>query len=217
MSQDLQKPPRGRKPHAAHEISQVPAKNESVRKHALRVAAAKLFLKVGYDRATVRDIAKMVGLQSGSIFYHFKTKEDILVDVMSEGLRQFAEAVNQPLRDARTPLEKLRGLFLGHLEALLNPDNSEIAVVLSEWRQLSPQSRRLVVKLRDEVDDVWNEVLREAAAQGLVQGDLRILRLSMLGAINWSLQWYDRRGKLTIEELATRLLETFVPPDRIPK
>ncbi|MGO9772654.1 MAG: TetR/AcrR family transcriptional regulator [Roseiarcus sp.] len=181
------------------------------------MAAAKLFLKVGYDRATVRDIAKKVGLQSGSIFYHFKTKEDILVDVMSEGLRQFAEAVNQPLRDASSPLEKLRGLFLGHLKALLNPDNSEIAVVLSEWRQLSPQSRRLVVKLRDDVDDVWNEVLREAAAQGLVQGDLRILRLSMLGAINWSLQWYDRRGKLTIEELASRLLETFVPPDRIPK
>jgi AcrR family transcriptional regulator len=217
VSQNFQKPPKDRKPRAAPEISQVPQKNESVRKHELRVAAAKLFLKVGYDRATVRDIAKKVGLQSGSIFYHFKTKEDILVDVMSEGLRQFAEAVNQPLRDASSPLEKLRGLFLGHLKALLNPDNSEIAVVLSEWRQLSPRSRRLVVKLRDEVDDVWNEVLREAAAQGLVQGDLRILRLSMLGAINWSLQWYDRRGKLTIEELASRLLETFVPPDRIPK
>ena len=209
--------PRGRKSHAAHEISPVPAKNESVRKHALRVAAAELFLKVGYDRATVRDIAKMVGLQSGSIFYHYKTKEDILVDVMSEGLRQFAEAVNQPLRDAKTPREKLRRLFLGHLEALLNPDNSEIAVVLSEWRQLSAQSRRLVVTLRDEVDDTWNDVLREAAAQGLVQGDLRILRLSMLGAINWSLQWYDRRGKLTINDLASRLLETFVPLDRIPK
>lgn len=215
--QDLQMAPRGRKSHAAHEISPVPAKNELVRKHALRVAAAELFLKVGYDRATVRDIAKMVGLQSGSIFYHYKTKEDILVDVMSEGLRQFAEAVNQPLRDAKTPREKLRRLFLGHLEALLNPDNSEIAVVLSEWRQLSAQSRRLVVTLRDEVDDTWNDVLREAAAQGLVQGDLRILRLSMLGAINWSLQWYDRRGKLTINDLASRLLETFVPLDRIPK
>ena len=74
-----------------------------------------------------------------------------------------------------------------------------------------------MVTLRDEVDDTWNDVLREAAAQGLVQGDLRILRLSMLGAINWSLQWYDRRGKLTINDLASRLLETFVPLDRIPK
>ena len=217
MAQIFQKPPKDRKTHAADKVSQVPQKNESVRKHELRAAAAKLFLKVGYDRATVRDIAKMVGLQSGSIFYHYKTKEDILVDVMSEGMRHFAEAANQPLRDATTPLEKLRGLFIGHLKALHNPDNSEMAVVLSEWRQLSPRSRRLVVKLRDEVDEMWNEVLREASAEGLVQGDLRILRLSMLGAINWSLQWYDKRGKLTIEELASRLLESFVPPDRIRK
>lgn len=186
-------------------------KNESARKQELRAAAAKLFLKVGYGRATVRDIAKSVGLQSGSIFYHFKTKEDILVDVMSEGMRQFTETAKTPLHDATTPLMKLRGLFIGHLKALHNPNSAEIAVVLSEWRHLSAKSRRQVVKLRDQVDEMWDQALREAAAAGLVRGDLRILRLSMLGAINWSLQWYDKRGKMDIEELACRLLESFVP------
>ena len=49
-------------------------------------SAARLFRDVGYPRATVRDIAKTVGMQSGSIFYYFKTKEDILVEVMESAI-----------------------------------------------------------------------------------------------------------------------------------
>lgn len=216
MSQNSRKSAIGRKTRGAQKPAQAHLRNDSVRKHELRVAAAKLFLTVGYDRATVRDIARMVGLQSGSIFYHYKTKEEILVDVMSEGLRLITVASHQSLSDAATPLEKLRALFIGHLRALHDPNNSEIAVVLSEWRQLSPRSRRLVVKLRDGVDEMWNEVLREASAQELVQGDLHILRLAMLGSINWSLQWYDKRGELTIEELGSRLLDAFIPLIELP-
>jgi TetR/AcrR family transcriptional regulator, cholesterol catabolism regulator len=183
---------------------------ESLRRPALRSAAAKLFREVGYDKATVRDIARAVGLQSGSIFYHYETKEDILVDVMLEGMRQFAEAVKGAAPVSRTARERLRALFVAHLTAL-HHDRDEIAVVLSEWRALSPKSRRQIVKRRDEVDAVWNDALRAAAAEGIVGGDLRILRLSMLGAMNWSLQWYDREGALSIDALADRMLDAFVP------
>ena len=47
-------------------------------------AAAHLFRDKGFDRTTVRDIAASVGIQSGSIFHHFKSKEDILFAVMEE-------------------------------------------------------------------------------------------------------------------------------------
>lgn len=185
--------------------------DDSARRQELRAAAARLFRKVGYGQATVRDIAKAVGMQSGSIFYYFKTKEDILVEVMSEGMRQFLEAARAPMKDAATPRMKLRALLVGHLMALHSRDNDELAVVLSEWRSLSVKSRRQIVTQRDEVDAAWDRVLRELATARLVHGDLSILRLAILGAANWSLQWYDKHGKLTIEELADQLLDLFVP------
>jgi AcrR family transcriptional regulator len=184
--------------------------DDSGRRQELRSAAARLFRKVGYSRATVRDIAKAVGMQSGSIFYHFKTKEDILLEVMREGMRQFLETARAPMKDVPARL-KLRALLVGHLTALHSRDNDELAVVLSEWRSLPPASRRQIVALRDEVDAAWDRVLRELAAAREVHGDLRILRLSLLGAANWSLQWYDKQGKLTIDELADQLLDIFVP------
>jgi len=187
------------------------ATDDSARRAELRAAAARLFRKVGYSRATVRDIAKAVGLQSGSIFYHFTSKEEMLEEVMSEGMRQFLDAAAAALRDGADPRRKLRALLVGHLKALHSRDSDELAVVLSEWRSLSPTSRRRIVKQRDEVDAAWNTVLAELAAAGQLRGDLNVVRLTILGALNWSVQWYDKRGKLSIEELAEQLLDLFVP------
>lgn len=185
--------------------------DDSARRRELLAAAAKLFRKVGYSRATVRDIAKAVGMQSGSIFYYFKTKEDILVEVMSEGMRQFLEAGRASAGDATAPRDRLRELLIGHLKALHGRNNDEVGVVLSEWRSLSPASRRVMVGQRDEVDAAWDRALRDFAATSPLHGDPTILRLAILGAANWSLQWYDKRGKLSIEDLADELLGLFFP------
>jgi AcrR family transcriptional regulator len=182
---------------------------DPVRPRALIASAAGMFRRYGFERTTVRDIAREAGVQSGSIFYHFASKEDLLVAVMLEGMRQFAAAAAGPLDDARTPRERLRALFLGHLTAL-HGGGDEQAVVISEWRSLPSASRRRVVRQRDKVEAVWIEALEAAAAAGLVHGDLRLLRLSMLGALNWTLQWYRAQGPLNLQQLADDLLAVFV-------
>ncbi len=121
-----------------------------------------------------------------------------------------AAAAREPLVDARTPLDRLRALFYGHLTAL-HGGGDEQAVVIQEWRKLSARARRRVVRVRDEIEAMWRDTLEESAAVKLVHGDLRLLRLSMLGALNWTLQWYQPKGPLGIRELAERLLAVFVP------
>lgn len=183
--------------------------DDPARRRALRSAAARLFREVGYAGATVRDIARAVGIQSGSIFYYYGTKEDILVDVMDEGLARFVRAAERPIGVVSDPRERLRAMIVGHLEAL-HGRSDEVAVVLSEWRSLSPASRRRIVKLRDRVDAMWDEALANAAKAGLVGGDLKLLRLALLGAMNWSLQWYAPKGALSITTMADRILDLFV-------
>jgi TetR/AcrR family transcriptional regulator, cholesterol catabolism regulator len=183
---------------------------DPARRRDLVAAAARLFRRYGYERTTAREIARAFGVQSGSIFYHFESKEALLVAVMLEGMRQFVDAARGPLAAAHTPHERLRALFFGHLIAL-HGGGDEQAVVIQEWRSLSPKPRRGVVALRDEVEAMWREVLDEAAAAGLVTGDLRLLRLAMLGALNWTLQWYQPDGPLGVRELADGLLAVFVP------
>src|SRR5512133_2769828 len=77
----LAKRPRGR-----------PRKNEQDpgdgnRRGELLRSAARLFRRKGFDATSTRDIAAAVGMQSGSPFYHFKSKGDLLYAVMEEGMR----------------------------------------------------------------------------------------------------------------------------------
>jgi AcrR family transcriptional regulator len=73
------------------------------RVHLVR-AAAKLFRKKGFDATSTRDIAAAVGMQSGSPFYHFKSKGELLFAVMEEGAAASTEAARATGRADPQPL-----------------------------------------------------------------------------------------------------------------
>ncbi|WP_372867774.1 TetR/AcrR family transcriptional regulator, partial [Pseudomonas sp.] len=62
--------------------------------------AAHLFRSKGYERTTVRDLASAVGIQSGSIFHHFKSKDEILRSVMEETIRYNTALMRASLAEA---------------------------------------------------------------------------------------------------------------------
>src|SRR5690554_3183383 len=77
----------------------------------LLAKAAHLFKEKGYERTTVRDIAREVGIQSGSIFHHFRSKEDILYAVMEETILFNTERMQAALAQAQGPKEKVLALI----------------------------------------------------------------------------------------------------------
>src|SRR5688572_32250789 len=62
-------------------------RDDGNRRGELLRSAARLFRRKGFDATSTRDIAAAVGMQSGSPFYHFKSKGALLYAVMEEGMR----------------------------------------------------------------------------------------------------------------------------------
>ncbi|RMC94626.1 TetR/AcrR family transcriptional regulator [Aquitalea sp. FJL05] len=179
---------------------------ENSRRMELVRAAAKLFRDQGYERTTVRDLGNAVGLQSGSLFYHFRTKEEILVAVMALGISATTEQLGAAIARARNPRDKLSALFHVHLSSLLGDNQAALEVMLYEWRSVSAAAKPGLIVLRDRYEALWQEVLDEAAAAGLVKQDTRLLRRTLLGSLHWSVQWYKSEGELSVDELAERML-----------
>ncbi|KJV33411.1 TetR family transcriptional regulator [Aquitalea magnusonii] len=179
---------------------------ENSRRMELVRAAAKLFRDQGYERTTVRDLGNAVGLQSGSLFYHFRTKEEILVAVMALGITATTEQLSEAIARARSPRDKLSALFHVHLNSLLGDNQAALEVMLYEWRSVSAAAKPGLIVLRDRYEALWQEVLDEAAAAGLVKQDTRLLRRTLLGSLHWSVQWYKSEGELSVDALAERML-----------
>lgn len=191
-----------------------PAGDESGLRQELIKASAHLFRTQGYERTSVRDIAAAVGIQSGSWFYHFKTKQEILLAVMSEG---FAKATAEIERIAAQELparERFRQMVATHLATLVLPGNDFVPVTLYEWRSLDADGLKAVAALTQRYEDLWDHVLAELQKGGDWASPTRLDRLLMFGAMNWTVQWYRAKGKASLEELVEATLQFLLRTPR---
>ncbi|HET8850212.1 MAG TPA: TetR/AcrR family transcriptional regulator [Marinobacter sp.] len=169
--------------------------------------AARLFRDKGYERTTVRDLAAAVGIQSGSLFHHFKTKEDILKAVMVETIRLNTALMQAAADGADSPREKLRALVRAELESINGQTGEAMAVLVYEWRSLSEPSRAEVLELREIYENLWLSVLNELARNGEITADPFIVRRMLTGALSWTVTWYrPARGGLTLDGLTDQVL-----------
>jgi AcrR family transcriptional regulator len=179
------------------------------RAELLRVCA-RLFREKGFDGTTIRDISAAAGMHSGSPFYHFRSKQEMLVAVMEQGLAEGLRRSEAVLAERLPPEQKFRRLVRAHLGTILEDGNDFIPVLLYEWRSLTPANRRRVIALKDRYDALWQRMLDELARAGLVRGDARLARLLVLGAVNWAGQWYRAGGRLSLDEIAAQTARLFL-------
>lgn len=182
------------------------ARAEEDRRSELIAISARLFREKGYEKTTVRDISGAAGIHSGSWFYYFKTKHEILVAVIEEGMRQALALMEGIAKDASQPREKFRKLVNAHLRIVLMPDQHFIPLLLYEWRSLGRSERKRVVAIKDRYEAIWDKVIAELRKSGDWSMPTHVDRLFLFGALNWTAQWYRPNEKLSIEQLAERAI-----------
>jgi AcrR family transcriptional regulator len=202
------KRPRGRPRKTVDE------RDDGNRRGELLRTAARLFRRQGFDATSTRDIAAAAGMQSGSPFYHFKSKQALLYAVMEEGMRSAIERQRAAMTRAvaATPdvVDRLRLLVRHHFDILLGPGSDFIPVMLYEARAITPRQRALLAELQSEYEAPWTPVLEALHAARRLRADVKLARLLIFGALNWSAQWYDRRKGATLDGLTDAALALFI-------
>ncbi|MBW4933933.1 TetR/AcrR family transcriptional regulator [Marinobacter sp. F4206] len=169
--------------------------------------AARLFRDKGYERTTVRDLAAAVGIQSGSLFHHFRTKEEILKAVMVETIRLNTALMQAAVDAAGSSQEKLRALVRAELESVNGQTGEAMAVLVFEWRSLSEESRAEVLELRDIYEKLWLDALAALKQEGRLAADPFVVRRMLTGALSWTVTWYKpTRGGLTLDGLTDEVM-----------
>jgi AcrR family transcriptional regulator len=175
---------------------------EGNRREDLLRVCARLFREKGFDGTTIRDISQAAGMHSGSPFYHFKSKQEMLVAVMEQGLTEGLRHLEAIAALKLPPAEKFRKLVRAHLGTLCDAGHDFIPVMLYDWRSLTPANRRRVIALKDRYDALWQRVTDELMTAGLMRGDAQLARLFTFGVLNWTARWYHAGGRRSLDEIA---------------
>ncbi|MBD9424416.1 TetR/AcrR family transcriptional regulator [Pseudomonas sp. PDM15] len=178
---------------------------ESARGKLLQTAA-HLFRSKGYERTTVRDLAGAVGIQSGSIFHHFKSKDEILRAVMEETIVYNTALMRAALAESSDIRERVLGLIRCELQSIMGGTGEAMGVLVYEWRSLSDESQAYILSLRDTYEQIWLDVLSDARDAGYFNADPFVLRRFLTGALSWTTTWFRPDGKITLDQLAEEAL-----------
>ena len=166
-------------------------------------AAAKVFRTKGYHAATVRDIAEEVGILKGSLYHHFASKEELLYLVVKEPIAQMYRAIAEIAAADLAATEKLRRAISAHLEAF-DRHYPHLFVYLREREAVKRRFREMIGFSPKEYYRCWQQILREGVENGEFRSDfdIQVTSYGLLGMLNWSCEWYDPQGRLSIQEVA---------------
>lgn len=182
------------------EIEHIACFSDTARGRLLQ-GAAYLFHKQGYDKTTVRELAQFIGIQSGSLFHHFKSKDDILAHVMEETIIYHHARLEEALHQFDDPELQLKSLIQAELISITGDTGSAMAVLVHEWFSLSEEKQKELLKLRKNYEDIWLNVIQKLCDLGKIQHNAFIWRRLLGGAIAWTVTWYNPNGKMTLDEL----------------
>ena len=168
-------------------------------------SAARSFARKGYDGTSIRDIAADVGVQPSSLYYFFRSKDDLYEAVYERGMEQILAAVAQAVSAPGTPWEQIERAAVAHLEALLISGDYNALVANIVPRGDSALDRRLI-KHRDRYEKMFITLVNDLPLPA--KTDRKLLRLTLLGSLNGVANWY-RPGGAAPSKIASMIVDMF--------
>jgi AcrR family transcriptional regulator len=167
----------------------------------LRSAAAVLAEK-GYQGTTMEEIAAKLLMTKGSMYYYFKNKDDLLYQchqmIMEISLERMEEVVNSNL----SPVEKLRNAIKGHI-LLATSEKSMFMVMDKPNQNFTDEQLKEVLEVRKNYSHYFDRIINEGIDKRVFNPvDVRMVRMIILGALNWIQQWYNQGGPQSAEEIS---------------
>jgi TetR/AcrR family fatty acid metabolism transcriptional regulator len=151
------------------------ARLEEARRAQILAAAARVFARRGYHRATVAEIARTARLSEGSIYNYFRGKEDLLVHIPTRLIQPILLPLLQraPALGDADDLEQLLLTFASAVVQEVPARARFLKVFLSALPSLSPAARKKYMEvLPIYAAGVLEEVLRQGMRRGLLRRDL---------------------------------------------
>jgi AcrR family transcriptional regulator len=175
-----------------------PVSKSQVTRQLILEAAAGLFRERGYAAVSLRDIAQAVNMKTGSLYYHFESKESLVEEILSlgtQGAMAASVAAVAALGAGVDPVDKLEAVFRAHTEFLHQKEDFASAN-LKILNQVPPAIRERHVRQDRAYGDFVAAIIEEIArTRGLAPGmDASVLRMLCFGAMNWSISWFDPQG-----------------------
>jgi AcrR family transcriptional regulator len=178
--------------------------------------SARIFAEKGYHSTSMRDIARETEVSLAGLYYYCKSKEELLFLIQDNCFGRVHERLLERLRETSDAVAKLRLVIENHL-SFFAANMAEMKVLSHEADSLAGEMHAHVTGRKQQytrlVRRILSEVQQAQAARGhdaVQKVDLTVATYALFGMMNWIYNWYDPRGKLSVNDLVDNLTRLFL-------
>lgn len=167
------------------------------RRDELLEKAAELIARNGFEGTSMRDIAASVDMLPGSLYYHFASKEDMLLEIHEKVVQSMIERVKAAISTAAAPWDQIEAAAVAHLEGLMESGNL-VSIISPNFPEERGALNDRIKAQRREYEQIFRGLFDALPLPNHL--DPRVLRLQLLGALNWVPVWFQPgRGRAPAE------------------
>jgi len=168
---------------------------------AIREAGTRLVWRHGFEAMSLRQLAAEVGLQPGSLYNHFATKQALLFDIVREHMETLTARLDEALAGHVAPRDRLLA-FAGFHARYHMTRRMQVYVANSELRSLDPDNRAAIVALRRAYERRLEDILDAGRAAGVFTvADLRVTTFALISMMTGICEWYRPDGRMNQDDL----------------
>lgn len=187
----------------------VPSRDEQFeqKRQAVLRTAARTYSKRGFYETTLADIADELNISKPTLYYYFKSKDDILFECHRLGIEAVTDGdTPMPTEEQMDGRNRLIEFLRRYVRMVV--DDFGTCLVMTGTNALEPENRGTVIKGRRRIDTMLREILDAGVRDGsLVCSDPKLAAMFIFGAMNWIPRWFHLDGSLSVDDLTQRLTD----------
>lgn len=165
-------------------------------------SAATVFAEKGYHGTTMEEVAAKLLMTKGSMYYYFKNKDDLLFHCNKMVMDISIQTIQEIIDSDQSPTEKLENAIKAHIK-FATSEKSMFMVMDKPNQNFLDDYLPEILELRSKYDKCFDQILVEGIKKDeFEQVDTKMIRMIILGALNWIQQWYKPEGQLSGEEIS---------------
>ncbi|MDT8445075.1 MAG: TetR/AcrR family transcriptional regulator [Desulfuromonadales bacterium] len=180
------------------------------RKEAILEAASQLFAAKGFNETSTAEVAAAAGVAQGTVFYHFHTKEEMLLQVFERLMAEYLAGLEPASCGAATGLEGIEAAIRFHFQ-FARKKCGEIQVLLRDFphhmADLPCPERALMLNRITRVVELFVRTIDRGKADGSIRTDIVSLETAyILRGLLVGLTRQKLLGPLELPELESPVL-----------
>ena len=180
--------------------------NTETRKAQILKIASYIFYRDGYEKGSLNAVARKVGISKAAIYYHFKNKEEILYNIIIDDIDRLIFDLGEISKRKDDPIKELKEMIDVQVSYMSQKINAKI--VFEDGNFLGKNYQKILRKRQKEIVEIYKNKLKEiASVRKLKDINITVAKFSVLGIINWLYQWYNPKGKMSMEKIKENIIK----------